>query len=61
MELNSHFLHNSNQAKPCFRKMQILAISRPFFAANFENIYQKRIELTRKDKHFQLCRGLGRA
>ena len=39
--------------------MQFLAISRPFFPANFENICQKRIKLTRKDKDFQLSRGLG--
>ena len=40
--------------------MQFLAISRPFFPQIFENICQKRIKLTRKDKDFQLSRGLGR-
>ena len=34
-EFNSHFLHNSNHLKPCFRKMQFLAISHQFYAVNF--------------------------
>ena len=48
-------LHNPNHSKPCFRKMQHLAVAYEIPAVNFENICQKNITFISKIKFFNFA------